>query len=97
VELLAARDDTERILITDVRAPAVARPKTSYVEIDIRNPAMRALLEAEEPDALVHLAFILNPMHDEGTMYDIDVNGTQNVLDAAAAAGTGHLLVASST
>jgi len=30
-------------------------------------------------------------------MYDIDVNGTQNVLDAATAAGTGHLLVASST
>jgi UDP-glucose 4-epimerase len=30
-------------------------------------------------------------------MYDIDVNGTQNVLDAAAEAGIGHVLVASST
>jgi UDP-glucose 4-epimerase len=30
-------------------------------------------------------------------MYDIDVNGTANVLDAAAAAGVPHLLVASST
>jgi UDP-glucose 4-epimerase len=97
VELLAARDDTERILITDLRAPAIPWPKTAYVEMDVRDPAMKALLEAEEPDALVHLAFVLNPMHDEGTMYDIDVNGTQNVLNAAAAAGTGQLLVASST
>jgi UDP-glucose 4-epimerase len=97
VELLAARDDTERILITDLRAPAVPRPKASYVQMDVRDPAMNALLVAEEPDALVHLAFILNPIHDERAMYDIDVNGTQNVLDAAAAAGTGHLLVASST
>jgi UDP-glucose 4-epimerase len=58
---------------------------------------MEHLLRAEEPDALVHLAFVLNPIHDERAMYDIDVNGTQNVLDAASAAGTPHLLVASST
>ncbi len=97
VELLASREDTERILITDVRPPAVPWPKTTYVEMDIRDAAMEPLLRAEEPDALVHLAFILNPMHDEHTMYDIDVNGTQNVLDAASRAGTPHLLVASST
>jgi UDP-glucose 4-epimerase len=97
VELLSARDDTERILITDIRPPAVPWPKTSYVEMDVRNRSMHALLAAEEPDALVHLAFILNPIHDEATMYDIDVNGTQNVLDAASGAGIEHLLVASST
>ncbi len=97
VELLSAREDTERILITDIRPPAVPWPKTSYVEMDVRNRAMHALLAAEEPDALVHLAFILNPIHDEATMYDIDVNGTQNVLDAASGAGIEHLLVASST
>jgi UDP-glucose 4-epimerase len=97
VELLAARGDTERILITDLRAPAVPWPKTAYIEMDVRDPALRPLLEAEEPDALVHLAFVLNPIHDERAMYDIDVNGTQNVLDAAGAAGTEHLLVASST
>jgi UDP-glucose 4-epimerase len=65
--------------------------------MDIRDRQMRSLLETEEPDALVHLAFVLNPMRDEGTMYDIDVNGTQNVLDAASHAGVEQLLVASST
>jgi UDP-glucose 4-epimerase len=97
VELLSARDDTERVVIADLRPPAVPRPKAAYVEMDVRDPAMRSLLEVEEPDALVHLAFILNPIHDEGAMYDIDVNGTQNALAAATAAGTPHLLVASST
>ena len=97
IELLAEREDTERIVITDIRPPAVPWPKTAYIEMDIRDRAMLPLLEIEEPDALVHLAFVLNPMHDEQTMYDIDVNGTQNVLDAASRAGTAHLLVASST
>ena len=54
------------------------------------------LLERERPDALVHLAFVVNPMHDEQAMYEIDVGGTQNVLEAASTAGTGQLLVTSS-
>ena len=45
---------------------------------------------------LVHLAFILNPTHDEGFMYDVDVNGTHNVLEAAASAGVGQVLVTTS-
>ena len=44
----------------------------------------------------MHLAFILNPSHDEALMYDVDVNGTHNVLEAAAAAGTEQVLVSSS-
>ena len=56
--------------------------------MDIRDRGMSALLAAERPDALVHLAFVLNPIRDEHLMYDIDVNGTDNVLEAAAAAGT---------
>jgi UDP-glucose 4-epimerase len=97
VELLAAREDTERIVITDLKAPAVPWPKTTYVEMDVRDKSLQRLLEAEEPDALVHLAFVLNPMRDEATMYDIDVNGTGVVLDAASRTGVSHLLVASST
>jgi UDP-glucose 4-epimerase len=97
VELLHAREDTERIVITDLRPPSVPWPKTTYLEMDVRDRGMLPLLEAEEPDALVHLAFVLNPIRDEHTMYDIDVNGTQNVLDAASEAGVQHLLVASST
>jgi UDP-glucose 4-epimerase len=65
--------------------------------MDIRDRRMQNLLTTDRPDALVHLAFVLNPMRDERTMYDIDVNGTQNVLDAASGAGVEQVLVASST
>ena len=36
---------------------------------------------------MVHLAFLLDPIRDEAAMYDIDVNGTQNVLEAASGGG----------
>jgi UDP-glucose 4-epimerase len=96
-ELLVERDDTERIVILDVRPPNVPWPKTEYVRSDVRDRrAMRELLERERPDALVHLAFLLNPIHDEALMYDIDVNGTQAVLQAASEVGTEQVFVTSS-
>src|SRR5918996_6575424 len=89
-ELLVERDETERIVNLDVRAPDVPWPKTEYVQGDVRDRArVRELLERERPDALIHLAFLLDPIHDEARMYDIDVNGTQAVLEAASAAGRG--------
>jgi UDP-glucose 4-epimerase len=96
IDLLTQEPDNE-VLNLDIRPPAVPRPRTRFQHMDVRDRGMRTLMEAERPDALVHLAFVLNPIRDEHTMYDIDVNGTQNVLEAAAAAGVGQLLVASST
>jgi UDP-glucose 4-epimerase len=97
VELLSRRDDTETVVICDVRPPRVHRPRTEFVKLDVRDrEAVRATLERSRADALVHLAFLLDPIHDESLMYDIDVNGTHNVLEAAAAAGTQQVLVTSS-
>jgi UDP-glucose 4-epimerase len=96
-ELLTGRDETERVVNVDIRAPAVPWPKTEFVQGDVRDRSrIRALLEHEQPDALIHLAFLLNPIRDEGLMYDIDVNGTHAVLQAASEAGTEHVLVTSS-
>jgi UDP-glucose 4-epimerase len=96
-EILAPREETEKIVNLDVRAPASPRPKTEFVKGDVRDfAATRALLEREQPEALIHLAFLLNPIHDEARMYDIDVNGTEAVLRAASAAGVGQVLVTSS-
>jgi UDP-glucose 4-epimerase len=96
-EILAARDSTERIVDLDVRPPTKPQPNTDFVRGDVRDrAAMRQLLERERPDALVHLAFLLNPIRDEARMYDIDVNGTQAVLEAAAEADTQQVLVTSS-
>jgi UDP-glucose 4-epimerase len=96
-ELLSERDETERIVNVDVRPPAESLAKTSFVSGDVRDSeAIRSLLEREEVDCLIHLAFILDPIRDEARMYDVDVNGTSAVLKAASEAGTGQVLVTSS-
>jgi UDP-glucose 4-epimerase len=97
VDLLSRREETERIVICDLAAPAAYRPKTEFERVDVRDRvSVRTVLQRAEADALIHLAFILNPSHDEHLMYDVDVNGTHNVLEAAAAAGTKQVLVTSS-
>jgi UDP-glucose 4-epimerase len=98
VDLLSRREDTEQIVICDLAPPAAYRPKTQFERVDVRDrDAVRSALERSGTDALIHLAFILNPSHDEQFIYDVDVNGAHNVLEAAAAAGTSQVLVASSS
>jgi UDP-glucose 4-epimerase len=98
VELLARREDTEKIVIADVVPPKGGyRPRTEFERVDVRDRgAVHSALQRANPDVLVHLAFILNPSHDEGFMYEVDVNGTHNVLEAAAEAGIGQVLVTTS-
>src|SRR5215218_11524568 len=98
VESLAAREEVERIVVADISPPRFFLPKVQYERLDVRDgAACRELIDRCAPDALVHLAFIVNPIHDEGLMYEVDVNGTANVLEAAGEAGTQQVLVASST
>ena len=98
VELLAGREDTEKIVIVDIVPPKGGyKPRTEFERVDVRDRgAVNAALQRANPDVLVHLAFILNPSHDEGFMYEVDVNGTHNVLEAAAEVGIGQVLVTTS-
>src|SRR4051812_39916693 len=98
VNQLSRREDTERIVICDVAPPKGGYlPKTEFEQVDVRDRvAVRSVMERARPDVVVHLAFILNPSHDEGFMYEVDVNGTHNVLDAAGATGVGQVLVPTS-
>jgi UDP-glucose 4-epimerase len=97
VARLGGRAETERIVIADVRPPRTYRPKTEFKRMDVRDrEGTRALVGEVQPDVVVHLAFVLNPIHDEQLMYDVDVNGTHNVLEAASEAGTQQVLATSS-
>jgi UDP-glucose 4-epimerase len=97
IEELSGRDETELIVNVDVKPPSKQAPKTEFVKGDVRDfSAMRELLERKEINSLVHLAFLLNPIRDENLMYDIDVNGTERVLRAAAQTGVEHVLVTTS-
>jgi UDP-glucose 4-epimerase len=94
---LSAREETEKIVDVDLRGPPRTWPKHEFVRADVRDRnKMRDLLERNEIDCLMHFAFVLNPIRDEAKMYDIDVNGTQAVLQAAADAGVKHVIQTSS-
>ena len=85
---LAGREETEMIVDVDVSPPPRTWPNHEFVKADVRDRRrMQELLEKHEIDAVLHFAFILNPIRDEARMYDVDVNGTQAVLQAAADAG----------
>jgi len=53
-------------------------------------------LRAERIDHVVHLASVLDAGRDRAREFDIDVNGTRNVLRCCVDAGVGHVVVASS-
>jgi UDP-glucose 4-epimerase len=94
---LSGREETEKIIDVDLRPPPRAWPKTEFVKADIRDRRkMHEVMERNEIDALLHFAFVLNPIRDEDRMYDIDVNGTQAVLQAAADAGVKQVIQTSS-
>jgi len=97
VETLSDRREVEKIVICDLVAPEQTNPKVEYARADVRDGSgIKALLERHQVDCLIHLAFILDPIHDEARMYDVDVNGTEAVLRAASEAGTQQVLVTSS-
>lgn len=95
VELLATDQRIERILGFDVKKPVgFAPPRFVFDEIDVRNPALAARLEGV--DVVIHLAFVMDPIRDEGEMRDINVNGSQNVFKAAGKAGVKKIIYTSS-
>lgn len=66
------------------------------LEMDVRDASLAELLRGERITHLVHLASVLQAGADRRRDFDIDVNGTRNVLDCALAAGVRHITVTSS-
>jgi nucleoside-diphosphate-sugar epimerase len=82
------------------REPSPVGPyaDVDWTTIDIARPdAAPALARAfAGADAVVHLAWALQPNHDEAVMTATNVEGTSRVLTAVAAASVPHLVVSSS-
>ena len=64
--------------------------------LDIRDAGLTELLQREQITHVVHLASVLQASKDRRRDYDIDVNGTRNVLDCCIKAGVQHLTITSS-
>jgi UDP-glucose 4-epimerase len=94
IQLLCAEEWVDRVLGFDVVEPDFSHPKFVFDHVDVRNPALESRLKGTE--AVVHLAFIMEPIKDEGQMRDVNVNGSQNVFRSAARAGVKRIVYASS-
>ncbi len=90
VELVAAID-----LLPAQLEPPETRRVVSVIR-DVREP-LGDVLEAMEIEAVVHLAFLLNPGRDEAAAASVNVEATGRLLDACAAAGVGQFVYLSST
>lgn len=83
-----------RVVGTDIRP----RPDLPFAvrRMDVRDPALADLLKEQAVTHVVHLASVLDAGGDRAREFDIDVNGTRNVLECSLAAGVGHITVTSS-
>lgn len=90
------RESPETLLLgIDVIPPRDAAPH-EFFQADVRSPDVRTALANFQPDTIVHLAFVVNPIRDTRLMHDINVNGTKNVFDAVRAIRPKRFLMASS-
>jgi nucleoside-diphosphate-sugar epimerase len=91
---LAADPRVEEIVGLARRRPAWERPRTRWVAADVaRDPLEEHFRGA---DAVVHLAWLIQPSRDERALEAVNVHGSRRVFEAAAAAGVGTLVHASS-
>jgi UDP-glucose 4-epimerase len=95
-----ARDGTP-VVALDVREVPEAQRVAGAVHAtaDIRDAArLESLLREHAVDTVVHLAAIVNPgrKSDREFEYQVDVEGTRNVVEACIAAGASQLVVSSS-
>lgn len=95
---LIGRKDIGKIVGLDIIAPAddLAK-KISFYQKDIRDPSIGELMIRHRINTVLHLAFVVQPIHDLKRMHDIDANGTQNILDQSLGADVTQLITISST
>jgi UDP-glucose 4-epimerase len=92
---LRHRDGTDEVVGVARRhpGPSVRGDAASWIAADIARDPLDFLGGA---DAVVHLAWKIQPSHDEGEMRATNVDGSGRVLDAVGSAGVPRLVYASS-
>jgi nucleoside-diphosphate-sugar epimerase len=94
---LVAHPDVELVVAGDVRRPEHPLEGVVYDDCDVTRPAgLAPLLERHGIDVVVHLAAIVNPGRDHDLEYQVDVEGSRNIVDACVATGVRRLVVSSS-
>jgi nucleoside-diphosphate-sugar epimerase len=91
---LTADERVQEIVGIARRLPGWNNPRTRWVSADVAADPL--VPHFEGADAVVHLAWLIQPSRDLAELERVNVEGSRRVFDAAAAAGAGALVHASS-
>jgi nucleoside-diphosphate-sugar epimerase len=94
LEALGREDRVEEIVGIARRVPAVEMPKVRWLGADVTEDDLVPIFTGA--DAVVHLAWAIQPSRDEATTERINVEGSRRVFEATAAAKVLALVYASS-
>lgn len=97
MERLEKNDEIEKVVGISRRKYDHRFTKLDYRRMDVRSSRLGELFAENDIDAVVHLAFVLNPIHNKEEMKSIDIDGTRNVLEASREAGIKKIIMTSST
>jgi UDP-glucose 4-epimerase len=87
-------DQVESIVGVARRRPGLHMAKTTWVTADVTVDDLRPHFDGA--DAVIHLAWAIQPSRDGATLRRVNVDGSARVFEAAAAAGVRALVYASS-
>jgi UDP-glucose 4-epimerase len=91
---LGEDDAVTSILGLARRRPQVSFAKTEFASADVTRDKL--VPHFRTADCVIHLAWLIQPSHDQAALHRTNVDGSQRVLDAVAAAEVPRLVVASS-
>jgi UDP-glucose 4-epimerase len=94
VEALGRREEVSEIVGVARRRPELDLPKTRFEAADIRHADLVALFRGA--DAVVHLAWMIQPGHDERVTESTNVEGSRRLIQCVIEAGVPALVYASS-
>jgi nucleoside-diphosphate-sugar epimerase len=94
LEALAGDPRVEEIVGLARRRPSWQNPRTRFVTTDVADADLRPHFAGA--DAVIHLAWLIQPSRDERELARVNVQGTRRVAEYAAEAGVPALVHASS-
>lgn len=94
LEALGREPQVQEVVGLARRVPQVSYPKVEWVGADVTEDALVPIFAGA--DAVIHLAWAIQPSRDESVTERINVEGSRRVFDAVARAGVGALVHASS-
>lgn len=94
LEALGREPQVKEIVGLARRVPEVSYPKVEWVGADVTEDELVPIFAGA--DAVIHLAWAIQPGRDESVTERINVEGSRRVFDAVARAGVGALVYASS-